>query len=74
MTNIILCGGTIKELAQTIKKIVGYKGELYFNDTKLDGTMVKLTDPSKLHSLGWKNVVELEERIARIYEWCLKSK
>jgi GDP-L-fucose synthase len=64
---------SIKELALTIKDIVGYKGELYFNDTKPDGTMVKLTDPSKLHSLGWKHTVELEEGIRTVYEWYLKS-
>ena len=62
---------SIKNLALSIKKIVGYKGELYFNDTKPDGTMVKLTDPSKLHALGWRHTVELEEGIARVYEWCL---
>jgi GDP-L-fucose synthase len=60
---------SIKELAETIKKIVGYKGELYFNDTKPDGTMLKLTDPSKLHALGWKHKVALEDGIARVYEW-----
>jgi len=64
---------SIKQLAQTIQKIVGYEGELYFNDTKPDGTMVKLTDPSKLHSLGWKHTVELEEGIKTVYEWYLKS-
>jgi len=64
---------SIKELALTIKKIVGYKGELYFNDTKPDGTMVKLTDPSKLHALGWKHKVELEDGIRTVYEWYLKS-
>ena len=47
-------------------------GELYFNDSKPDGTMVKLTDPSKLHSLGWKHKVELEEGIKKMYEWYLK--
>ena len=62
---------SIKELALTIKKIVGYKGELYFNDTKPDGTMVKLTDPSKLHELGWRHRVELEEGIKRVYVWYL---
>ena len=65
---------SIKELSLTIKKIVGYTGELYFNDTKPDGTMVKLTDPSKLHSLGWKHKVELEQGITMMYEWYLKSK
>jgi len=63
---------SIKELALTIKKIVGYKGELYFNDTKPDGTMIKLTDPSKLHSLGWKHTEELEEEIQRVYKWYLE--
>ena len=62
---------SIKELALTIKKIVGYAGQLYFNDTKPDGTMVKLTDPSKLHSLGWKHKVELEDGIRMMYEWYL---
>jgi len=64
---------SIKELAETIKKIVGYEGELYFNDTKPDGTMVKLTDPSKLHALGWKHTTELEEGISTMYEWYLKN-
>jgi len=65
---------SIRELAETIKKIVGYKGELYFNETKPDGTMVKLTDPSKLHALGWKHKVELEEGITTIYDWYLENK
>jgi len=64
---------SIKELAETIKKIVGYGGELYFNDTKPDGTMIKLTDPSKLHALGWKHTVELEEGIQRVYKWYLEN-
>jgi GDP-L-fucose synthase len=64
---------SIKELAQTIQKIVGYEGELYFNDTKPDGTMIKLTDPSKLHSLGWKHKVELEDGIRTVYNWYLSS-
>ena len=64
---------SIKELAETIQKIVGYKGELYFNAEKPDGTMVKLTDPGKLHALGWKHTVELEEGIGRIYSWYLAN-
>jgi len=63
---------SIKELAETIKKIVGYEGKLYFNDTKPDGTMIKLTDPSKLHALGWKHTVALEEGIERVYKWYLE--
>ena len=64
---------SIRELAETIKKIVDYKGELYFNDSKPDGTMVKLTDPSKLHALGWKHKVDLEDGIRTVYEWYLKA-
>jgi len=64
---------SIKELAETIKKIVDYEGELYFDTSKPDGTLVKLTDPSKLHSLGWKHKVDLEEGISRVYEWYLKK-
>ncbi len=65
---------SIRELAVLIKRIVGYKGELYFNETKPDGTMVKLTDVSKLHALGWKHAVELEEGIGRVYKWYLNNK
>ena len=62
---------SIKDLATLIKDIVGFKGELYFNTEKPDGTMVKLTDPTKLHSLGWKHKVELENGIRTMYEWYL---
>ncbi|MBU1667004.1 GDP-L-fucose synthase [bacterium] len=65
---------SIKELAQLIKEIIGFKGELTFNTDKPDGTMVKLTDPSKLHSLGWKHKVKLEEGIKNMYEWYLEAK
>ncbi len=64
---------SIKELAKTIQKVVGFSGELVFNTEKPDGTMVKLTDPSKLHNLGWKHTVELEEGIRRVYEWYRKE-
>ncbi|MBN2768973.1 MAG: GDP-L-fucose synthase [Campylobacterales bacterium] len=65
---------SIKELAYLIKDIVGYRGELYFNTEKPDGTMVKLTDPSKLHALGWRHKVELEDGIRTMYEWYLKNR
>ena len=64
---------SIKELAELIKKTVGFKGELYFNTSKPDGTMVKRTNPSKLHSLGWKHKVELEAGIKTMYEWYRNS-
>jgi GDP-L-fucose synthase len=60
---------SIKELAVMIKEIVGYKGELYFNTQKPDGTMIKLTDVTKLHTIGWKHHVVLEDGIKRVYEW-----
>jgi len=64
---------SIRELAEIIKKIVGYEGRLYFNESKPDGTMLKLTDPSKLHNLGWKHGVELEEGIIKVYKWYLEN-
>jgi GDP-L-fucose synthase len=59
----------IKDLAYLIKDIIGYKGGFYFNTSKPDGTMRKVTDVSKLHSLGWKHSVELEDGIRKLYEW-----
>ncbi len=64
---------SIKELAELIQKIIGFNGELVFNAQKPDGTMVKLTDPSKLHSLGWKHKVELEDGIKMMYSWYLEN-
>ena len=64
---------SIKELAETIKRVIGFQGELYFNTEKPDGTMVKLTDPSKLHALGWRHKVELEDGIRTVYEWYLNN-
>lgn len=62
---------SIKELALLIQKIVGYQGDIYFNTQKPDGTLLKLTDVSKLNNLGWKHTVNLEEGIKREYEWYL---
>jgi GDP-L-fucose synthase len=60
---------SIKNLAFLIKEKIGYKGSLVFNTSKPDGTMRKLTDPSKLHSLGWHHQIEIEEGIERMYQW-----
>lgn len=60
---------SIRELAQTIKETIGFKGELVFNSSKPDGTMRKLTDSSKLEKLGWKHSVELEDGISKMYDW-----
>lgn len=64
---------SIKDLAETIKEIVGFEGELYFNTDKPDGTMKKLTDVSKLHGLGWKHTVELKNGITTMYQWYLSQ-
>ena len=60
---------SIKELALTIKDIVGYEGKLCFDDSKPDGTILKLTNPSKLNELGWKYKVDLEDGIKMVYDW-----
>jgi GDP-L-fucose synthase len=65
---------SIAELAELIKKVVGYNGELVYNTSKPDGTMKKLTDVSKLHDLGWRHSVGLEEGIKKVYEWYLSVK
>lgn len=60
---------TIRELAELVVKTVGFEGELRFDATKPDGTMRKLVDVEKLHSLGWSHKVEIEEGVRRLFEW-----
>ena len=60
---------TIKELAETVKKTVGYEGEIVWNTDMPDGTPRKLTDVTKLHNLGWNHKVDLEEGVKLAYEW-----
>ena len=59
---------TIKELAMMIKGIIGFRGELKFDSTKPDGTPRKLLDVTKLHELGWRHRIELDEGIKMTYE------
>jgi GDP-L-fucose synthase len=59
---------SIKDLANLVKRITGFNGELEFDTSKPDGTPKKLMDASKLHSTGWKHKVELEDGIAMAYE------
>ena len=59
---------TIKHLAEMIQKVVGYEGEIHWNTEKPDGTPRKLMDVSKLHALGWKHTIDLEEGITRTYQ------
>jgi GDP-L-fucose synthase len=65
--------GTIRELAELICDVVGFKGELAWDKTKPDGTPRKLLDVSKLRGLGWKPTIPLREGIARTYDWFLKN-
>lgn len=64
---------TIRELAETVKEVVGYEGNLTFDTTKPDGTPRKLLDVSKLEALGWKYHTELKEGIKLAYEDFLHS-
>jgi GDP-L-fucose synthase len=60
---------SIQDLAELIKEKVGFKGSLVFDASKPDGTMRKLTDPAKLHTLGWHHSVEIAEGIEKLYNW-----
>ena len=65
---------SIKELAELVKFTTGFKGDLVFNADKPDGTMKKLTDVSKLNSLGWSHSIELQDGVKRIYNWYVNPK
>lgn len=60
---------SIRELADIVINEVGFKGELRWDASKPDGTPRKLTDVSKLHSLGWHHKIEIDEGVHRLYEW-----
>ena len=62
---------SIREVAELIRREIGFEGELRFNSSKPDGTLRKLTDVSKLHALGWRHTIEIEEGVKRLYEWYL---
>ena len=64
---------SIRELAIMIKKIVGHRGDIIWDENKPDGTPRKLLDVSKLNNLGWKYSTELENGIKKTYEWYLKN-
>lgn len=59
---------SIKDLAILVKKIVGFEGELFFNNSKPDGTPRKLMNVEKLHALGWQHSIELEDGIRSAYQ------
>jgi GDP-L-fucose synthase len=63
---------SIRELAETIKQVIGYRGELKFDPTKPDGTPRKLQDVSRMKALGWEAKINLREGIERTYAWFLE--
>ena len=64
---------SIKAVAELIMKEIGFKGELRWDATKPDGTLKKLTDPTKLHELGWHHKIEIDEGVHRLYQWYLQG-
>lgn len=64
---------TIRQLAELVKTTVGYNGTIEWDSTKPDGTLRKLTDVSKLHSLGWCHTMEIENGVPALYNWYLSN-
>lgn len=64
---------TIRELVETVAKVVGFKGEIEFDTSKPDGAPRKLMDVSRLKSLGWQYEISLEDGLAQTYEWFLTN-
>lgn len=64
---------TIRELSELVVKAVDFKGEVLFDTNKPDGTMRKLIDVSKLHSLGWMHKVNIEDGVAKLFQWYKES-
>jgi len=64
---------TIREMAETMKEVVSFKGELSFDTTKPDGAPRKLIDVSRLSNMGWKYSVDLEDGLTKTYNWYLES-
>ncbi len=64
---------TIRQLAELVKTTVGYNGTIEWDRTKPDGTLRKLTDVSKLHSLGWRHTMEIENGVPALYNWYISN-
>ena len=62
---------TIREMAETMKEVVRFKGNLTFDTTKPDGSPRKLIDVSRLSNMGWKYSIDLEKGIKKTYKWYL---
>ena len=64
---------TIRQLSELVVKAVGFEGKVEFDASKPDGTMRKMIDVSKLHSLGWHHKIEIEEGVQKLFDWYKKS-
>ena len=64
---------TIRELSELVVKAVGFEGTVEFDSSKPDGTMRKLIDVTKLHSLGWTHKVEIEDGVQKLFDWYKES-
>ena len=64
---------SIKELAEKVKQVVGFEGDIIFNPTKPDGTPRKLVDVTRLNELGWQASISLDEGLKKAYEWFLNN-
>ena len=64
---------TIREMAETMKEVVGYKGKIVFDTTKPDGTPRKLIDVNRLKNAGWRYSVNLKNGLNKTYEWYLEK-
>ena len=64
---------SIRELAETLQRIIGFEGRLQFDHSKPDGTPRKVLDVSRMTRLGWHYTIELEEGLRRTYDWFRKS-
>ena len=64
---------TIRELVETVARVIEYRGEIEFDTSKSDGTPRKLMDVSRIHSLGWQHSIDLEEGLRETYKWFLAN-
>ncbi len=64
---------TIRELAETMAYVTGFKGKIVFDSDKPDGTPRKLMDVSRLKALGWESTISLEDGLTNTYQWFLKN-
>ncbi|MDO4707277.1 MAG: GDP-L-fucose synthase [Porphyromonadaceae bacterium] len=64
---------SIADLAEAAARTIGFEGKITFDPTKPDGTMRKLTDPSRINALGWRHTIEVPEGLNRLYAWYLED-